>query len=80
MNIVLFGTADFANPALEKLLEAGHRVMAVVTQPDRPAGRGRELQASPVPRSLARDAGRGALSFPNTLPPLCAGGAGAGGG
>jgi methionyl-tRNA formyltransferase len=48
MNIVFFGTAGFAVPALEKLLESGHRVMAVVTQPDRPAGRGQTLQASPV--------------------------------
>ena len=48
MNIVVFGTADFALPALEKLLASPHRVMAVVTQPDRPAGRGRELHASPV--------------------------------
>ncbi|MFN3485514.1 MAG: methionyl-tRNA formyltransferase, partial [Planctomycetota bacterium] len=48
MNIVFFGTSGFAVPALEKLLASPHRVMAVVTQPDRPAGRGRELQASPV--------------------------------
>jgi methionyl-tRNA formyltransferase len=48
MNIVFFGTSGFAVPALEKLLSSSHRVMAVVTQPDRPAGRGQELQASPV--------------------------------
>jgi methionyl-tRNA formyltransferase len=48
MNIVFFGTSGFAVPALEKLLASPHRVMACVTQPDRPAGRGRELQGSPV--------------------------------
>ncbi len=48
MNIVYFGTAGFAVPALEKLLASGHRVMAAVTQPDRPAGRGQALHASPV--------------------------------
>ncbi len=53
MNIVYFGTSGFAVPALEKLLASPHRVMAVVTQPDRPAGRGRELQASPVKEAAA---------------------------
>ncbi len=48
MNIVFFGTAGFAVPALEKLTASGHKVLAVVTQPDRPAGRGQELQGSPV--------------------------------
>ena len=48
MNIVFFGTSGFAVPALEKLLASTHRVMAVVTQPDRPAGRGQELHQSPV--------------------------------
>jgi methionyl-tRNA formyltransferase len=48
--IVFAGTPDFAVPALERLLAAGHRVVAVYTQPDRPAGRGRGLQESPVKR------------------------------
>ena len=48
MNTVIFATADFALPALEKLLASPHRVMSIITQPDRPAGRGRELHASPV--------------------------------
>ncbi len=48
MNIVFFATSDFAIPALEKLTGSGHKVLAVVTQPDRPAGRGQQLQASPV--------------------------------
>jgi methionyl-tRNA formyltransferase len=41
------GTPDFAVPALQRLA-AGHRIAAVFTQPDRPAGRGRELHMSPV--------------------------------
>ncbi len=48
MNIVLFGTAHFAIPAMEKILASDHRLMAVVTQPDRPAGRGRGMRSSPV--------------------------------
>jgi methionyl-tRNA formyltransferase len=48
MNIVFFGTSGFAVPALEKLLASSHRVMAVVTQPDRPAGRGQQMTPSPV--------------------------------
>ena len=42
------GTAPFAVPSLRALLAAGHRVPAVYTQPDRPAGRGRKLAASAV--------------------------------
>lgn len=48
MDIVYMGTPDFAVPALEKLIEAGHRITAVVTQPDRQRGRGKEVLYSPV--------------------------------
>lgn len=48
MNLIFAGTPQFAVPALEALLRAGHRIRAVYTQPDRPAGRGRKLTASPV--------------------------------
>jgi methionyl-tRNA formyltransferase len=48
MNLIFAGTPQFAVPALEALLHAGHRIRAVYTQPDRPAGRGRKLAASPV--------------------------------
>ena len=48
MNLLFIGTSEFAVPALEKLLASPHRVMAVVTQPDRARGRGLEVQASPV--------------------------------
>lgn len=44
------GTPDIAVPALRALAEAGHTLAAVVTQPDRPAGRGRKLQRCPVAR------------------------------
>ena len=48
MKIVYMGTPDFAVPALESIIEAGHEVLLVVTQPDRPKGRGKELAFSPV--------------------------------
>jgi methionyl-tRNA formyltransferase len=48
MRIVFMGTPDFANPTLEILVENGYEVVAVVTGPDRPAGRGKQLKASPV--------------------------------
>lgn len=48
LKIVFAGTPDFAVPSLRSLIEAGHRVIAVYTQPDRPAGRGRKLTASPI--------------------------------
>jgi len=48
MNLIFAGTPEFAVPTLRALLEAGHRILAVYTQPDRPAGRGRKLAQSPV--------------------------------
>ena len=48
LKIIYAGTPEFAVPALESLLHSDHRVVAVYTQPDRPAGRGRKLQQSPV--------------------------------
>jgi len=48
MNLVFMGTAPFAVPALEKLVGSGHRIMSVVTQPDRPRGRGLEVLPSAV--------------------------------
>lgn len=48
MKIVFMGTPDFAVGALESLVEAGHEVAAVVTQPDKPKGRGKEMQQTPV--------------------------------
>ncbi|MBB6520165.1 methionyl-tRNA formyltransferase [Pseudoteredinibacter isoporae] len=48
LNIVFAGTPDFAAAHLNTLLESEHNVVAVYTQPDRPANRGKSLQASPV--------------------------------
>jgi methionyl-tRNA formyltransferase len=48
MNLVFCGTPQFAVPTLDKLVEAGHSIQLVLTQPDRPKGRGLELVASPV--------------------------------
>lgn len=48
MNIVFMGTPDFSVGALEALIGAGHRISAVVTQPDKQKGRGKEVQSSPV--------------------------------
>ena len=48
LKIIYAGTPEFAVPALEALIDSEHRVVAVYTQPDRPAGRGRALQQSPV--------------------------------
>lgn len=48
MRIVFAGTPDFSVPALDAIVEAGHEVVAVYTQPDRPAGRGRKLTPPPV--------------------------------
>ena len=48
MRIVFMGTPDFSVPALKALVEAGHQVTAVVTQPDKPKGRGKDVQMTPV--------------------------------
>jgi methionyl-tRNA formyltransferase len=48
MKIIFAGTPEFAVPALASLITAGHQIVMVLTQPDRPAGRGMKLKASPV--------------------------------
>lgn len=48
MKIIYAGTPDFAVPALQALIDSNHTIVAVYTQPDRPAGRGKKLAASPV--------------------------------
>ena len=62
MILVFCGTPRFAVPTLEKLVEAGHSVPLVVTQPDRPRGRGMELAVSPVKEAAQR------LALPITQP------------
>ena len=56
LRVIYAGTPEFAVPALQSLIESHHEVVAVYTQPDRPAGRGRKLQASPV-KQVAEAAG-----------------------
>jgi len=53
LKIIFAGTPAFAADSLQALLDSGHDVLAVYTQPDRPAGRGRKLTASPV-KALAQ--------------------------
>ena len=54
MDLVFAGTPSFAVPTLEKLVAAGFNVRLVVTQPDRPRGRGMEVTASPVKQCALR--------------------------
>ncbi|HXB99981.1 MAG TPA: methionyl-tRNA formyltransferase [Terriglobales bacterium] len=54
LKLVFCGTPNFAVPTLEKLVEAGHSVPLVVTQPDRPRGRGMEVAVSPVKDAAVR--------------------------
>lgn len=53
LRIIFAGTPEFAASHLAALLAAGHHVIAVYTQPDRPAGRGKKLQPSPVKKLAA---------------------------
>ena len=48
MRLVFMGTPEFSVPALEALYQAGHEIIAVYTQPPRPAGRGHKVQKSPI--------------------------------
>jgi methionyl-tRNA formyltransferase len=51
LRIVFAGTSEFAVPSLEALFSSEHEVLAVITQPDKPSGRGGKLQISPVKRA-----------------------------
>ena len=54
MNLVFLGTPSFAVPSLEQTVAAGHRVLAVYTQPDRPKGRGQRQAMPPVKEAALR--------------------------
>ena len=54
MRLVFLGTPGFAVPTLEACVQAGHEVAAVLTQPDRPRGRGQNAAASPVKQAAVR--------------------------
>ena len=53
MRIVFMGTPDFATGTLKALADAGYEIAAVVTQPDKPKGRGKAMQPTPV-KEMAR--------------------------
>ena len=65
MKLLFFGTPEFAVPSLLSLIESQHQVSAVVTQPDRPKGRGRQTLSSPV-KDMAVSRGI-QVSQPNSL-------------
>jgi methionyl-tRNA formyltransferase len=65
MRVVFMGTPDFAVPTLAALIAAGHDVVAVYSQPPRPAGRGKKLQPSPV--QIAAQAAGIAVLTPDSL-------------
>ncbi len=48
MRIIFIGTSSFGVPILRKLISLLENVVAVITQPDRPAGRGKRVKASPI--------------------------------
>lgn len=54
LKIIFAGTSEFAVTSLEKLMASPHQILAVYTQPDRPAGRGLKLKASPVKEAALR--------------------------
>ncbi|MFJ5381468.1 methionyl-tRNA formyltransferase [Cupriavidus sp. CER94] len=66
LRVAFAGTPEFARVALEAIHAAGFPVVAVLTQPDRPAGRGMQLQASPV-KQFALEAGLGPVLQPRSL-------------
>ncbi len=51
MRVVFMGTPDFAVPTLESLIESDHEVAGVITQPDRPSGRGKKTTATPIKKT-----------------------------
>ena len=67
--IIFMGTPDFACPTLQKLLDRGENIVAVVTQPDRPKGRGQKLLPPPV-KELAESAGIPVYQPPKVRDPL----------
>ena len=69
MRLVFAGTPDAAVPALRAVLASSHEVVAVVTRPDAPAGRGRRLAASPVGELAAEAGARGAQAPPSRASP-----------
>ncbi len=71
MRIVFLGSGEFAVPSLVGLLDAGHEVAALVTQPDREKGRGQAL-APPPTKPVAERRGLPVLQFPKVRAPEAA--------
>ena len=71
LRILFAGTPGFAASHLERLIASKHHILAVYTQPDRPAGRGRKLHASPV-KQMAELAGLTVCSASATTPLVAA--------
>ncbi|MDP6124899.1 MAG: methionyl-tRNA formyltransferase, partial [Candidatus Latescibacteria bacterium] len=68
MRLVVMGTPEFAVPTLISLAEQSHEIVRVVTQPDRPKGRGRKLQASDI-KIAAQELGLTVLQPPSVTDP-----------
>ena len=68
MDLVFMGTPPFAATILDALIDAGHNLLAVYTQPPRPAGRGHRLQPSPVQLLAEQHGLRAALSARGCAP------------
>ena len=68
MNIVFMGTPSFSLPTLEQLYESDHNIQLVVTQPNRPKGRGRKSSPPPV-KQFALEKGLPILQFENSANP-----------
>ena len=62
MRVIFMGTPDFSVGTLEAIIEAGHEVALVVTQPDKPKGRGKTMQYTPV-KECALSHGIEAVSY-----------------
>ena len=54
LNIIFAGSGEFGLPTLRALVDAGHKIVGVYTQPDRPAGRGRQLAATPIAQAAEK--------------------------
>ena len=65
--VVFMGTPDFAVPCLEAIVAAGYEVCGVVSQPDRPKGRGKKLCPSPVKQAALQISDILALQHAHTI-------------
>src|SRR4051812_46755346 len=54
MRLIFMGTPEMAVPTLERIVADGHEIAAVITQPDKPAGRGNKLHAPPIKETATR--------------------------